>query len=231
MRKNLFCCAIFAISSIVLGQVGIGTTSPNAGSILHLKSTGSKGAFVLPYVKLQSEVANPTEGMIAYSENEQGLTGYQRRNYLRSKWTSIFLTGDALQIQTSITNGSDWQRSLTTNTEVAIPGMEKTIYPTVNASYISAEFKTDVQFTQNCFRGQIIVKIFDGNTNQILASESTLFNFQGSTLQQTLPVSTNVNYISTAGETLKVKAYHDATSTKCKLAGKLINNQLIVNYY
>ncbi len=205
--------------------------TPNAGSILHLQSNGSKGAFVLPYIALQSDVANPTEGMIAYSENEQGLTGYQKRNYLRSKWTSIFLTGDALQIQTDITTGSDWQRDLAQNTEKEVPGMEKTIYPTVNASYISAEFKTDVEFTQQCFRGEIIVKILDANTNTVLASEKTLFNFQGSTLQQTLPVSANVNFISTAGEALKVKAYHNATMTRCRLAGKLINNELIINYY
>ncbi|APD07586.1 hypothetical protein UJ101_02083 [Flavobacteriaceae bacterium UJ101] len=231
MRERIFYTLILVlISHCALSQVGIGTTTPNSSSILDLKSTGGKGAIVLPYIQLQSSVTNPTEGMIAYSENEQGLTGYQSRNYLRPKWSSIFLTGDALQIQTDITTGADWQRNLTTNTDIAIPGMEKTIFPTVNSSYISAEFKTDVEFTQNCFRGRLVIKVFDGSNNE-LASESNTFNFQGSSLQQTLPVNVNVNYISTAGETIRIKAYHNATSTACKLAGRLTNNELIINYY
>ncbi len=234
MKRKLLCIACAIYNVVVYAQVGIGTSTPNPGAILHLQSLGARQALILPFITLENDIKNPTEGMIVYSLNEQGIRGYQHRNYLNPKWTGIFLTGDALQIKTDITTSANYSRAVVnTNTEYEIPGMEKTIYPTVNSSYISAEYKTTVRFYQNCFRGQIILKAFIGSSTTPVATESTIFNFSGnSNLLQSIPISVSINEVATAGQEVKIKAFQNpTTSNNCSTTGTLANNELIINYY
>jgi len=72
MKKNIFTILSIALSQLVFSQVGIGTTTPDASSLLDLTST-NKG-FLPPRVALTSgtdavTIPNPAKGIVAYNTN------------------------------------------------------------------------------------------------------------------------------------------------------------------
>jgi len=75
MKKKLFCLlTVFALIAIS-GQIGIGTPSPHASSILELSS--SDKALLLPRVSLTSTtdittIINPVKGLLVYNLSDSG---------------------------------------------------------------------------------------------------------------------------------------------------------------
>jgi len=71
-----------------LAQVGIGTTSPNASSVLELEST-SKGVLIPRLTATQKEnITNPAEGLMIYCTN-CCLTGGTLAYYNGENWTNV----------------------------------------------------------------------------------------------------------------------------------------------
>lgn len=74
--KNLKITILFlGISILSIAQVGIGTTTPLAGSILELKA--SDKAFLLTRVATTAAVTTPVNGMMVYDISSNCIKGYQ----------------------------------------------------------------------------------------------------------------------------------------------------------
>ncbi|NML70816.1 hypothetical protein HHL23_13570 [Chryseobacterium sp. RP-3-3] len=79
MRKIISIVCFITVHSLV-GQVGIGTTSPNASAILDMDVTSitPKKGFLLPRVSLldrndNSTIASPATGLLVYSKTTSGI--------------------------------------------------------------------------------------------------------------------------------------------------------------
>lgn len=85
---------LFFISIISNAQVGIGTTTPDSSSILHLESSNS-GLLIprLTYIQ-KILITNPAIGLLIYqTDNEDGFWYYDGNNWLPFKTTYTFNNG------------------------------------------------------------------------------------------------------------------------------------------
>jgi len=98
MKKNIFTILSIALSQLVFSQVGIGTTTPDASSLLDLTST-NKG-FLPPRVALTSgtdavTIPNPAKGIVAYNTN----TAFASEGLYLNTGTSTAPSWKMLQLQ------------------------------------------------------------------------------------------------------------------------------------
>ncbi len=79
------------------GQVGIGTTSPNAGSILDLNGTGNLSSLLVPRGSTAERAATAANGMLRYNTNLAAFEVYANNNWATlatgsagaSQWTTV----------------------------------------------------------------------------------------------------------------------------------------------
>lgn len=128
MKFNLFFFLFLSFSFLLKGQVGIGTTSPDPGTVLHLVSA-NKG-LLIPRVNLLGTTDNSTvpvlaadEGIIVYNLNDSGIapdnvvkdTFYIWADNL---WQAISEISD---IQTDISDNNTTQQMFSGNWRVNYP--------------------------------------------------------------------------------------------------------------
>jgi hypothetical protein len=83
MRKTQIICWLFALSFLTTeskAQVGIGTNSPEASSILDITSN-NKG-LLIPRVNSDSDVQNPAEGLIIYDKSDNCMNVYNNSTWI-----------------------------------------------------------------------------------------------------------------------------------------------------
>lgn len=103
LKITLQLTCLLLLSNVLTAQVGIGTTSPDPSTILHLESN-SKG-FLLPRVALTSQsdagtIASPATGLIVYNTGVGGLSPEGIYQWRSGNWNLILdstapLSGDA----------------------------------------------------------------------------------------------------------------------------------------
>ena len=88
MRKLIFPIAILLFTFSIQAQVGIGTETPNASSLLDLSST-SKGLLVPRMTEAQRKaISNPPVGLLVYQTNGQAF--YYKDHF----WWKILASND-----------------------------------------------------------------------------------------------------------------------------------------
>ena len=98
MKKLKFTLLALCISVISFAQVGIGTNTPVAGSILELKAADK--ALLLTRVANTAAVTSPVNGMMVYDISTNCIKGYQN-----GAWTDCL---SACGSSNNISNGGDW---------------------------------------------------------------------------------------------------------------------------
>jgi len=75
MNKNKFFYVLlstfFVFSTVANAQVGINTATPNVGSALHIKSSGSQKSLILPYVANDASRPVGAKSMLIYNETRK----------------------------------------------------------------------------------------------------------------------------------------------------------------
>ena len=95
MKKISITILALCISVISFAQVGIGTNTPVAGSILELKAADK--ALLLTRVVSTAAVTNPVNGMMVYDISSNCIKGYQN-----GAWTGC-LSSCGTTTKTSVT--------------------------------------------------------------------------------------------------------------------------------
>lgn len=192
-KTLLFTLLVFSIS--INSQVGIGTTTPDASSILDLSST-SKGMLAPRMTTAQRiAIASPVDGLLVYdttlklfyyyvspagSWSAVGSSLTERSNFKRIKSTDVLST----VLSAELTAGAGAKYVMNPNTLYEINGQVQFNFPIdINNSYIHGlDTNNDIIIrpTGNIFEGAIGGSI---KNVTLIASGGSVFNLSGTTAQ------------------------------------------------
>ena len=111
--KKLFLTIVLLAGLTASAQVGIGTTSPNANSILDLTATNK--ALVLPRVANTAAIASPVNGMMIYDLSSSSFKAYQN-----GAWIDLNSVFSADAIAASLTTSLSTYNAAPVNTWVPV---------------------------------------------------------------------------------------------------------------
>ncbi|AYN02369.1 hypothetical protein [Chryseobacterium sp. 3008163] len=192
-KTLLFTLLVFSIS--INSQVGIGTTTPDASSILDLSST-SKGMLAPRMTTAQRiAIASPVDGLLVYdttlklfyyyvspagSWSAVGSSLTERSNFKRIKSTDVLST----VLSAELTAGAGAKYVMNPNTLYEINGQVQFNFPIdINNSYIHGlDTNNDIIIrpTGNIFEGAIGGSI---KNVTLIASGGSVFNLSGTAAQ------------------------------------------------
>ncbi len=95
--KTILALTVFAVTSVT-GQTGIGTTTPDASSILDLTST-NKG-LLLPRVANTAAISSPVNGLLIYDISSNCFKGYQN-----GAWSECLNTSTNTSLVSAVSSG------------------------------------------------------------------------------------------------------------------------------
>lgn len=140
-KMRLFVILIFFQTFIASAQVGIGTTSPNASTVLDVSSTG-KGLLVPRLTNAQMlGISSPAAGLVVYNTSSSSHYMYNGTtwNSLEDRISGYVDDGvaiqlDNLKIMLSTNNSERSLRIATVSGTVNLSGSSNNLYPTAAVS-------------------------------------------------------------------------------------------------
>ncbi|HEX8577570.1 MAG TPA: hypothetical protein VF677_14885 [Flavobacterium sp.] len=187
IKKVLQACPlllIMIIAATTSAQVGIGTTSPQASSLLDLSSTDK--ALLLTRVASNASIAAPVNGMIIYDISSNCFKAYQN-----GAWTGCLLFSGVVSAYTCNTGSAG---AMTEGTPVS--GVTQTITATVTAvgPYSISATANGVTFAgSGTFTGT-------GAQNIVLTATGTPITSVGSPFTYTLNTTPNCSFTRAVGD-------------------------------
>lgn len=164
--KKIIIATLVMISCFYMGQVGIGTTTPNPSAILDVdvNAISPKKGFLLPRVNLTDNtdittIPSPVTGLTAYNETTSGSgNNLIKANSLvvwnTNSWESVSNLPEIISLKVPINYvlSSKNQQNFTTTGELASANSSVPVIIELQPGDVYVDNPNDVQLTGNTFR-------------------------------------------------------------------------------